>query len=76
MKKKFNKVMNQKVKEPKIKYSSDKITQAIKEAIDEELEKRKKLGLPIVVWKDGKVVHLTGEQYDALKKIEQEKEKQ
>ena len=74
MKKKFNKIMNQKVKKQEIKYSADKITQAIKEAIDEELEKRKKLGLPIVVWKDGKVVHLTGEQYDALKKIEREKE--
>lgn len=70
----FNKVMNQNVKEPEVKYSADKITQAMKEAIDEELEKRKKLGLPIVVWKDGKVVHLTGEQYDALKKIEREKE--
>ena len=74
MKKKFNKIMNQKVKKQEIKYSADKITQAIKEAIDEELEKRKKLRLPIVVWKDGKVVHLTGEQYDALKKIEREKE--
>jgi predicted ABC-type ATPase len=60
-KKTTKKIMSYKVEEPKIEYVADKIDIGVKTAIAEELERRRKLGLPIVFGKDGKIITMIGD---------------
>lgn len=52
----MEKIMQYKIKEPTQEYLADKIDIGVKVAIADELERRRKLGLPIVFGKDGKII--------------------
>lgn len=54
----FDHFMTSKIKEPKEKYLSDTFYKAVKEAFAREMEKRRKLGLPIIVMRNGKIIDL------------------
>lgn len=55
-------IMKSRIHEPEGEYVADKIDLAVKAAIAEELERRRKLGLPIVFGKDGKIVVMVGDK--------------
>jgi predicted ABC-type ATPase len=57
----MKKIMSYKVEEPKSEYVADRIDIGVKTAIAEELERRRKLGLPIVFGKDGKIITMIGD---------------
>ncbi len=50
--------MSSKIKEPKKDYLSDPFYKAVKEAFAREIEKRRKLGLPIIISRNGKVINI------------------
>lgn len=54
--------MKSRIRESEGEYVADKIDLAVKAAVAEELERRRKLGLPIVFGKDGKVVVMVGDK--------------
>ncbi|MBS4028735.1 MAG: zeta toxin family protein [Ignavibacteriales bacterium] len=60
--KQMKKNMTYKVEEPKQEYIADKIDIGVKTAIAEELERKRKLGLPIVFGKDGKIIVMIGDR--------------
>ncbi|MEX2089678.1 MAG: zeta toxin family protein [Bacteroidota bacterium] len=55
-------IMKGQIREPEGEYSADKIFLAAKAAIQEELDRKRKLGLPIVFGKDGKIIVMVGEK--------------
>lgn len=40
---------------------------ALKEAVAEAIEEHRRKGFPIVIWRDGKIVHIPPEDIPALK---------
>lgn len=48
---------------------SSKIDAGVKAAITQAIEKHRKLGQSISIWRDGKVVTLTAEQISAIDKV-------
>lgn len=50
--------MTSKVKEPKEDYLSDSFYKAVKEAFAREMEKKRKLGLPIIISRNGKIIDI------------------
>ena len=58
----FNKIMTSKIKEPKEDYLSDPFYMAVKKAFAREMEKRRKLGLPIIVSRNGKIIDINPQQ--------------
>ncbi len=50
--------MTSKVKEPKEDYLSDSFYKAVKEAFTREMEKKRKLGLPIIISRNGKIINI------------------
>ncbi len=50
--------MTSKIKEPKEDYLSDPLYQAVKKAFAKEMEKRRKLGLPIIISRNGKIIDI------------------
>lgn len=54
--------MGGRIHEPEAKYTANKIDLAVKAAVAEELDRKRKLGLPMVFGKDGKVVVMVGDK--------------
>ncbi len=54
----FEDVMSSKLKEPKQRYLSQTLNDAIVKAFDNEMEKRRKLGLPIIISRNGKIIDI------------------
>jgi len=54
----FDHIMTSRIKEPKKKYFSDPFYKAVREAFAREMDKRRKLGLPIIVMRNGKIIDL------------------
>jgi len=50
--------MTSKIKEPKQRYVSQTLYDAVVKAFDNEMEKRRKLGLPIIVNRNGKIINI------------------
>jgi hypothetical protein len=57
-KKIFEDVMSSKIKEPKQRYVSQTLYDAVVKAFDNEMEKRRKLGLPIIISRNGKIINI------------------
>ncbi len=57
----MDRIMSYKVQEPQVEYIADAVDLAVKSAIAKELERKRKLGLPIVFGKDGKVIVMVGD---------------
>ena len=58
----FNKIMTSKINETKEDYLSDPFYMAVKKAFAREMEKRRKLGLPIIVSRNGKIIDINPQQ--------------
>lgn len=54
----FEDIMTSKIKEPKEDYLSDPLYQAVKKAFAKEMDKRRKLGLPIFISRNGKIIDI------------------
>jgi predicted ABC-type ATPase len=54
----FDQIMTSKIKEPREDYLSDPFYKAVKEAFAREMEKRRKLGLPIIISRNGKIIDI------------------
>jgi len=54
----FDHIMTSKIKEPKEDYLSDPFYNAVKKAFAREMEKRRKLGLPIIISRNGKIIDI------------------
>ncbi len=54
----FDQIMTSKIKEPKEDYLSDPFYKSVKEAFAREMEKRRKLGLPIIISRNGKIINI------------------
>lgn len=54
-------IMEKQLREPEGEYTANRIDLAAKAAIAEELERKRKLGLPIVFGRDGKIVIMVGD---------------
>ena len=50
--------MSSKIKKPKQRYVSQTLYDAVVKAFDNEMEKRRKLGLPIIVSRNGKIINI------------------
>ncbi len=50
--------MSSKIKEPKQRYVSQTLYDAVVKAFDNEMEKRRKLGLPIIISRNGKIINI------------------
>jgi hypothetical protein len=61
LKQRFEAIMSLKVRELKAEYIPDQVDLAVKAAIAEELDRKRKLGLPMVFGIDGKVVVMIGD---------------
>ena len=55
-------IMKNKIQEPQQEYVADRMDAVVKKAVADELERKRKLGLPIVFGKDGKVVVMIGDK--------------
>ncbi len=51
-------VMKSEKNKPKQSYRSKKICEAVERVWAKEMDRRRKLGLPIIVYKDGKIIDL------------------
>ncbi len=60
--KRMEKIMSSQVREPEEEYVPNKIDLAVKAAVADELERKRKLGLPIVIGRDGKVIIMIGDK--------------
>ena len=54
--------MSSQVREQEEDYTANKIDLAAKAAVADELERKRKLGLPIVIGRNGKVVIMIGDK--------------
>ena len=54
----FDQIMTSKIKEPKEDYLSDPLYKAVRIAFAKEMEKRRKLGLPIIISRNGKIINI------------------
>jgi len=54
----FEDIMTSKIKEPKEDYLFDPFYKAVKEAFAREMEKKRKLGLPIIISRNGKIIDI------------------
>ncbi len=50
--------MSSKIKEPKQRYVSQTLYDAVVKAFDNEMEKSRKLGLPIIISRNGKIINI------------------
>lgn len=75
MQEKMEKIMTHKVKEPEPEYLPDAIDRAVQRAIAKELDRKRKLGLPIVIGRDGKVVIMVGDKVVAERAYGEQPEK-
>lgn len=50
--------MSSKIKEPKEDYLSDPLYKAVRKTFAKEMDKRKKLGLPIIISRNGKIINI------------------
>lgn len=58
----MKRIMKGQIRAPEAEYVANKIDLAAKAAVAEELERKRKLGLPIVFGRDGKVVVMVGDR--------------
>ncbi len=70
----FEDVMSSKKKEPKQRYVSQALYDAVVKAFDNEMEKRRKLGLPIIISRNGKIININlqakGEKNDEKENLQ------
>jgi len=50
--------MTSKINEPKEDYISDELYKAVRKAFAKEMDKRRKLGLPIIISRNGKIINI------------------
>lgn len=65
-------IMPDRIHEPEAKYTANKIDLAVKAAVAEELDRKRKLGLPMVFGRDGKVVIMVGDTIVAERAYERQ----
>jgi len=54
----FEDIMTSKINEPKEDYISDELYKAVRKAFAKEMDKRRKLGLPIIISRNGKIINI------------------